>query len=224
MRTRILLFISLAGVLVLSPRGSAQPQASPDEQALWKLEHSYWERVEQNDLTAYRALWDEDFLGWPSMSAAPVHKDHITDWITSQTSKGLAFKTVGFRPAAMHVHGDVAVTYYWITDKWVNKDGKGAATYQPHHAYLAQEREGLAHHRRDVDGGGWRFAEVGSSKSAKAGKELRLGEDSPGTLVGQFFVAFNHCSTRHLLRRLDERNLCFGCQTCRHYDSRNQAT
>jgi ketosteroid isomerase-like protein len=43
-----------------------------------------------------------------------------------QTSKGLTFKTVEFKPAAIQVTGDIAVTYYWITFKWINKDGDGA--------------------------------------------------------------------------------------------------
>jgi len=98
-----------------------------DEETLWKLEHDYWRYVEANDLAAYSNLWHKDFLGWPSISAAPVRKDHITDWITSQTNKGLAFKTVGLKPAAVQVTGDVAMVCYWITLRWVDKDGNGPA-------------------------------------------------------------------------------------------------
>jgi len=73
---------------------SARPtEASNKEQVLWDLEHSYWRYVQDNDLLSYSKLWHERFLGWPSVSPAPVHKDHITDWITAQTSKGLVFKT-----------------------------------------------------------------------------------------------------------------------------------
>src|SRR5438132_3044706 len=74
---------------------------------------------------------------WPSVSAAPVRKDHITDWITSQTSKGLAFKTGEFKPAAIQVTEDVAVACYWITFKWLDKDGNGAAnTIRITHVWL----------------------------------------------------------------------------------------
>src|SRR5437660_12671850 len=72
-------------------------------------------------------LWHRDFPGWPSVNAAPVHKDHITDWITAQTSRGLAFKIVEFKPAAIQVNDDVAVTCYWITYKCLDKNGNGAA-------------------------------------------------------------------------------------------------
>ncbi len=88
-------------------------------------------------MAAYSNLWHNDFLGWPSVSAAPVRKDHITDWITSQTSKGLAFKAGELKPAAIQETGDVAMVYYWITFRWVDKDGKGEArTLRITHAWL----------------------------------------------------------------------------------------
>ena len=88
-------------------------------------------------MSAYSNLWHKDFLGWPSVSAAPVHKDHITDWITSQTSKGLVFQTGEFKPAAIQVTGDVAMVCYWIIFRWVDKDGKGEArTLRITHAWL----------------------------------------------------------------------------------------
>jgi len=129
---------------ILAALGSAQAQSSADEQSLWKLEHTYWDYVQANDLTSYRSLWHEDFIGWPSVSAAPVNKDHITDWIAAQTSQGRTFKTVEFKPASIHVTGDVAVTYYWMTFKWANKDGDGEAhTIRVTHTFV---RDGKGWH------------------------------------------------------------------------------
>ena len=102
-------------------------EVSNNEQTLWDLEHSYWRYVQDNDLSSYSNLWHERFLGWPSVNAAPVHKDHITDWITNQTSKGLAFKTDELKPASIQVTGDTAVVCYWITFRWLDKGGKGEA-------------------------------------------------------------------------------------------------
>jgi len=65
--------------IAVSAERAVPSQASPDEQAIWNLERAYWRYVENNDLTAYRSLWHQDFLGWPSVSATPVRKDHITD-------------------------------------------------------------------------------------------------------------------------------------------------
>ena len=115
---------------------------SDDEQTLWNLEHAYWQYVEKNDLAGYSNLWHEDFLGWPSVSSAPVRKDHITDWITSQTSKGLAFKAGEFKPAGIQVTGDVAFACYWITCRWVDKDMKGAThTLRITHAWVRSGKD-----------------------------------------------------------------------------------
>lgn len=113
-----------------------------DEQTLWERERAYWQYVEKNDLAAYTNLWHEDFLGWPSISASPVGKDHITDWITSETSKGLTFKTGEFKPAALKVTGDVAFACYWITFRWIDKDGNGAAhTLRITHAWVRNGKD-----------------------------------------------------------------------------------
>ena len=121
----VMRFVVIA-VLAVSSARTTQAQVTEDEQALWKLEHDYWRYVQENDLAAYSTLWHERFLGWPSVSPVPVHKDHITDWITAQTSKGLKFESVNFKPAAIQVTGDVAVTSYWETFRRVDKNGDGA--------------------------------------------------------------------------------------------------
>ena len=131
-----------AGVLAVSSVGTAQSQASENEQAVRKLEHTYWRYVQDNDLPAYLAQWHTDFVGWPLTNAAPVHKDHITDWITSQTSKGLTFKSGEFKPASIQMIGDTAVVYYWITCEWLDKDGKGVAhTFRITHMWLKDGKD-----------------------------------------------------------------------------------
>ena len=127
---------------ILSSEPANPAPASGDERILWDLERAYWRYVENNDLTAYSDLWHRDFLGWPYVSSAPVRKDHITDWITSQTTKGLVFKTEEFRPAEMQVTGDVAFACYWVTFRWVDKDGNGAPhTLRVTHAWLRGGKE-----------------------------------------------------------------------------------
>ena len=105
-------------------------------QALWNLERAYWQYVEKNDLAAFSNLWHKDFLGWPWVSSKPVGKDHITDWITSHTNRGLVFRAGEFKPAGIQVTWDVAFACYWITFRWLDKDGKGAAcTLRVTHAW-----------------------------------------------------------------------------------------
>ena len=142
MKRQLFLSAALVGLLTiakvaLAPDAPSPSRASKDEQTIWELERAYWRYVQENDLTAYAGLWHKGFLGWPSVSAVPVHKDHITDWITSQTTKGLVFKTVELKPAAIQVTEDVAVACYWITFRWLDKDGSGVAnTIRITHAWL----------------------------------------------------------------------------------------
>ena len=127
----------LAGTFLFLSERMSRVQAAKNQQAIWILEQEYWNRVEDNDLPAYVNLWHKDFLGWPSVSAEPVHKDHITDWITSQTSKGLAFKSVEFKPAAIQITANIALIYYRLTYKWLDKDGNGVPhTIRVTHTWL----------------------------------------------------------------------------------------
>jgi ketosteroid isomerase-like protein len=121
-----LIACALAIVIPVSAQQTSTSKTSESEKTLWELERSYWHYVETNDLPAYLNLWNQDFVGWPSVSDVPVRKKNITEWITSQTGKGLVFHPVRFEPAAIQVSGDVAVTYYWETFKWVSKDGRGS--------------------------------------------------------------------------------------------------
>ena len=89
-----------------------------DETQIWNLEKAYWEYVKANDLEKYRALWHENFVGWPSVNAAPVRKDHITDWLTNNTSRGLKLQSSAIEQLAVRVTGDVAIDHYRIKADW----------------------------------------------------------------------------------------------------------
>jgi hypothetical protein len=117
-RTCIALLLTLCASITFA-------QESPDETAVWKLENSYWHDVKVLDLVSYRALWHADFIGWPYVSPAPQHKDHIADWIDQYTAKGLHLRSYSLRPAASHATSDIVVTYYWLTATWEDKNGHG---------------------------------------------------------------------------------------------------
>ena len=97
--------------------------SAKDEAQVWGLEKAYWEYVKANDLEKYRALWHENFVGWPFVSPAPVRKDHITDWITSNTSKGIKLQSSAIEQLAIQVTGDIATNYYRINATWANSTG-----------------------------------------------------------------------------------------------------
>jgi ketosteroid isomerase-like protein len=109
-------------LLTLAMAGFAQDSASQEAQ-VWNLEKAYWEYVKTNDLEKYRGLWHKDFVGWPFVSSAPVRKDHITDWIMSNTSKGVKLQSYSIEQLAIHVTGDVAIDHYRIKTTWANNEG-----------------------------------------------------------------------------------------------------
>jgi len=113
---------TIAFLLALICASDLIASESSDETQIWNLEKAYWEYVKANDLDKYRALWYDDFVGWPSVSEAPVRKDHITDWITNNTSKGLKLQSYAIEQLAVRVTGDVAIDHYRIKVNWASGD------------------------------------------------------------------------------------------------------
>ena len=102
--------------------------SAKNEGQVWELEKAYWEYVKASDLEKYRALWHENFVGWPFVSPAPVRKDHITDWITANTSKGIKLQSSSIEQLAIQVTGDIATNYYRINATWTNSTGAEVRT------------------------------------------------------------------------------------------------
>jgi ketosteroid isomerase-like protein len=111
------MFRTISLIVVLAPAAFGQESAK-DEAQVWNLEKAYWEYVKANDLQKYRTLWHEDFLGWPCVSSAPTGKDHITDWITANTSKGVKLQSYAIEQLAVRVAGDIAINHYRIKANW----------------------------------------------------------------------------------------------------------
>ena len=103
-------------------------QNSPAADAVWTLEQTYWQLVQTNDLSGYRTLWDQNFLGWPYVSPEPVRKPHITDWITAHTDKGETLKSFALERITVQLTGDLATVTYRVTMTWVDKQSTSAAT------------------------------------------------------------------------------------------------
>ena len=52
-------------------------QQTRNETAVWQQEETYWRLLHDDQKTAYLALWDERFVGWPRFEANPTGKDEI---------------------------------------------------------------------------------------------------------------------------------------------------
>jgi ketosteroid isomerase-like protein len=114
-------YAAIVAALFATPLPAASPSA--DEKAVWSLEDSYWLYVKANDLDHYRTLWHTDFLGWPLASPEPVHKEHITDWITAHTSLGETLKSYDLERLAAQATSDCVTVAYRVHLAWIGKDG-----------------------------------------------------------------------------------------------------
>ena len=112
---------TISFLLALAPTAFAQDSLK-DEAQVWQLEKAYWEYVKANDLDKYRALWHDNFVGWPFVSSAPVRKDHITDWITANTSKGVKLHSYSIEQLGIQITGDIAINHYRIKANWAAND------------------------------------------------------------------------------------------------------
>ena len=104
---------------------TAHAQQSDNEKAVWKLETAYWEDVKALDLKSYMTLWHDNVIGWPYPNSQPARIDHIADWISRYTDKGLKLQWFSIQQAASQSTGDVVVTHFWVTQFWTDKAGHG---------------------------------------------------------------------------------------------------
>lgn len=146
------------GLLLAAGLCQAQ-QGAKEEDAVWAREQTYWRAVQANNLDDYRALWRDDFLGWPATSPDPARKAQITDWITAHTAKGEHLKSYKLERLAVQVSGGLATATYRARSIWMNKDG----------AEQSGEMRILHTWRRDGDGT-WR---IFSGMSAPVGPQAK---------------------------------------------------
>ena len=108
--------VAFTGPLCAGPAGA-------DERTVWLLEDTYWQYFQSNDLEHYRALWHNDFLGWPVTNSEPVHKEHITEWIALHTSIGETLRSYDLERLAATATGSYVTVAYRAHMAWVATGG-----------------------------------------------------------------------------------------------------
>jgi hypothetical protein len=105
-------------LLLVLPLTALASDLTPDEAAVWQLEAAYWQYVKANDLEAYRTLWDENFVGWPSFSERPLGKASIGDWIPPLHEDPERLFDYRLQPEAVRAFGDSVVAHYLVWEYW----------------------------------------------------------------------------------------------------------
>jgi ketosteroid isomerase-like protein len=103
------IYTILLGIGLASNASGAQ--FTPEEQAVWQMEETYWRDVEAGDVEAYVTLWHDDFVGWPCFASEPSDKSKIGGWVRDIRDNHWKL-TYQLRPKAVRVFGDVAVVQY----------------------------------------------------------------------------------------------------------------
>ena len=94
-------------VFCLLPCVVALGQQTHNEKAVWQQEEAYWQLLHDNQKTAYLALWDERFVGWPRFEANPSGKDKIASTFFATVSE---YKLV---PLSVREYGkNIVITFY----------------------------------------------------------------------------------------------------------------
>ena len=111
-------FFFLTFVLLFYTDISAQSAENLKDE-VWQKELQYWHFVKNNDTSAYRTLWHDNFVGYPEAERL-TRKDKISNLITD------AYNTKGRRnefllaKEMVNPFGDVVITFYDETDIWKN--------------------------------------------------------------------------------------------------------
>ena len=94
----------------------AWADGAADEQAVWRLEETYWASVKDNDIDSYLKLWDARFIGWPGFSDKPMEKSSISEWIAPLHKSAAENYDYKMTRHAVRSFGDVVVVHYLVND------------------------------------------------------------------------------------------------------------
>lgn len=90
------------------------------EDAAWHMEELYWEYVQKIDTVAYKTLWHEDFIGYPSFGDGVSDNSRIARWIPDlHKDPELKYSYVLHKKASNAIEDVVMVFYdtdYFWTD------------------------------------------------------------------------------------------------------------
>ncbi|WP_019671515.1 nuclear transport factor 2 family protein [Eudoraea adriatica] len=82
------------------------------ENEVWRMEELYWDYASKNDTIAYKKLWHNDFIGYPSFGNGVSDKSKIASWIPElheDKSRIYSFKL--YRKAVNSI-ADVVIVFY----------------------------------------------------------------------------------------------------------------
>lgn len=92
------------------------------ENEAWQMEEKYWDYVQKIDTVAYKKLWHNDFIGYPSFGDGVSNKSKIAIWIPElHKDPNLKFSYKLYRKATNAID-DVVIVFYDADEIWTDND------------------------------------------------------------------------------------------------------
>lgn len=105
---------------------SQTPGKAELENEAWHMEEKYWEHVQNSDTVAYKNLWHNDFIGYPSFGDGVSNKSKIAIWIPElHQDPNLTFSYKLYKKAVNAID-DVVIVFYDADEIWTDKEGHAA--------------------------------------------------------------------------------------------------
>lgn len=94
------------------------------ENQAWQMEERYWQYVGNMDTVAYKKLWHDDFVGYPSFGDGVSDKSKIAVWIPElHRDTSLTFRYM-LHKKALNAIDDVVIVFYDADEIWTNKENE----------------------------------------------------------------------------------------------------
>jgi hypothetical protein len=94
------------------------------EDEAWHMEELYWEYVQSIDTVAYKTLWHEDFIGYPSFGDGVSGTSKIAIWIPDlHKDPELKYNYVLYKKASNAIE-DVVMVFYDTEYFWTDKENQ----------------------------------------------------------------------------------------------------
>ena len=88
------------------------------ENEVWRMEELYWDYVIKNDTIAYKKLWHNDFIGYPSFGDGVSDKSKIASWIPELHEDKSRIYSVKLHRKAVNSIADVVIVFYDYDRFW----------------------------------------------------------------------------------------------------------
>ena len=102
---------------------------------VWGREEAFWQSLKSRDKEAYRSLWDEAFLGWPSNAKSPVRKS------TLRERPLRAVDSDTFEQRSVQMFGETAMTFLEVRLKPFTNGKEGETVLRLTHSWRKKDSE-----------------------------------------------------------------------------------